>query len=115
MEYIPPCKEKRTFFNLFKIFSCKNCKFYDVNEYYVVGELNFNIYRLNNLCEYYKINIDYQGIMFSNKLKLLLKDSIISNNENIIVWLDNFDYSINEELMFNLLSFDLDVQIISNN
>lgn len=106
MDYIPQCKKLRTFFNLFEIFSCDKCKFLKRDEYYVIGELNFNIYYTNDLCVLNDKSKDLK------KLKILLKDAIYCNNDNLIVWLDEFNFDKDENLVYDLLSFDLDVQII---
>lgn len=107
MDYIPQCKQIRTLFNLFEIFSCDKCKFLRRDEYYVIGELNLNIYYTNDLCI---LNKSDETI----KLKILLKDAIFCNNDNLIVWLDEFDFDKDENLVYDLLSFDLNVQIIVN-
>ena len=108
MDYVPPCKQRRTLFNILKVFSCNECKFLDCDEYYVIGDLNLNIYYINNKCI---LNGKSEDPL---KLKILLKDAINCNNDNLIVWLDKFDFGKDESLIYDLLSFDLDVQIIVN-
>lgn len=107
-EYIPPCKRKRTFFDLFVFYDCNDCKLLVSDEYYNIGNLNVNIYYIERCL----LNVSNDEIIASDKLKILLKDSIINQSNNIIIWLDKFDFDRNEQLIYDLLSFDLDVQII---
>lgn len=102
-----PCQKRRTFFDLFKLYSCKECILSEKNEYYVIGEVNVNVYYLNR-CILNENNI------FDKKLKILLKDAILNQDNNIIVWLDNFNFEMQQEIILNLLAFDFDVQIISS-
>ena len=39
-----PCQSRRTFFDLFKLYSCENCKLLVEEEYYNIGDINVNIY-----------------------------------------------------------------------
>lgn len=111
-KYIPPCKKSRTFFDLFKIYSCDECKLLFEDDYYNIGETNVNIYYIERCILSNNEYID--NVMESTKLKLLLKDAILNNDNNIIVWLDKFDIIKDESLLFDLLEFELDVQIIVN-
>ncbi len=107
-DYIPPCKSKRTFFDLFMFYDCKDCKLLVSDEYYNIGDLLVNIYYIERCL----LNENNDEIIKSDKLKILLKDSIINQRNNIIIWLDEFDFEKNEQLVYDLLSFNLDVQII---
>ena len=42
-----PCQKRRTFFDLFKLYSCKECTLLEKDEYYVIGGVNVNVYNLN--------------------------------------------------------------------
>lgn len=111
MDIIPPCKEKRTLFNLFDIYDCKKCKLLRKDEFYTIGEINFNIYHLNDLCILNE-TLELDDFINSNKMKLFLKDAIINQCNNIILWLDEFDIEKDEDDFYNLLAFQKDIQII---
>lgn len=89
-------------------YDCKDCKLLVSDEYYNIGDLLVNIYYIERCL----LNENNDEIIESDKLKILLKDSIINQRNNIIIWLDEFDFKKNEQLVYDLLSFDLDVQII---
>ncbi|MBQ6817413.1 MAG: hypothetical protein IJO27_03185 [Bacilli bacterium] len=103
-----PCQSRRTFFDLFKLYSCENCKLLVEEEYYNIGDINVNIYYIERCI----LNKDNNEVIESKKLNLFLKDAIFHSYNNVIVWLEKFDYQEDEELLFDLLSFDLDIQII---
>jgi len=81
--------KKRTFFNMFEIFTCSNCN-KDYNyEYIYIGNNTINIYRLNNEC--------VNNIKKQKMIKLFLKDSIINYNDLYLVlyyieYIKIFDY-----------------------
>lgn len=88
-------KEKRSFYNLFKIFSCSNCNNEIKYEYIYIGNNTINLYFLNNEC----IN----NIKKQNMIRFFLIDSLRNDNDLYFV-LDKKEYYI----MFEYLPLIID-------
>ena len=109
---IPNCQKRRTIFNLFEVSSCSSCKVLIKDEEYVFGEHTLYIYHLNDGCV---LNEDYSKneVINSKKLRTFLKDAIINQDKVLVLWLDSFNPDYRDNDFLNLLSFDLDVHIIT--
>ena len=116
------CKEKRSLFNLFKVYSCEQCKYNYEDETINIGGNIVNLYYLKHNC-FFDILDDYY-IANNKNLKVFLKDMIkISNNINqnyinhsndIVVWIRREDFvRINEmKIIYDLLSFENNLHIL---
>lgn len=109
---IPNCLKKRTFFNLFEVFDCSDCQCVREDDEYKVGENTMYIYHLDNGCVLNK-SLSQDDLVNSKKMRLFLKDCIIHQNEILILWLDSFDPDKDNYDFLNLMSFGLDVHIIT--
>lgn len=106
------CRNKRTFFNLFKIHDCGKCSHWKEDEFFFIGNTNISIYYLFRDCpqiEIEKGNLYY----FSEKLKRLLLEAALHQEEIILVFLEDFELEKSYELLGILLEFGLSVQIIA--
>ena len=109
---IPNCIKKRTFYNLFDVFSCDNCPVLRKDEEYIVGENKIYIYHLNDGC-IIKKDLSKDDLVNSKKMRLFLKDAIINQGNIMVLWLDSFDVKKNELDFLSLASFDMDIHIIT--
>lgn len=109
---IPNCQRKRTFYNFFEVFDCNNCKCIKEDEEYIVGENTMYIYHLDDGCIMNK-SLSKDELVNSKKMRLFLKDAIINQNDILILWLDSFDPDKEYYDFLNLMSFSLDVHIIT--
>ena len=112
MREIPNCQKKRTFYNLFEVSTCDKCPCIKEDEEYKVGENKMYIYHLDDGCILNK-SLSKEDLVNSKKMRLFLKDAILSQDEILILWLYWFNPNQNEQLFLNLMSFSLDVHIIS--
>lgn len=100
-------KEKRTLFDLFKIYTCDNCKYLLEDENIKIGYNNIRIYYLENVCRLEEEKFYYKN---TKRIKLIFKDIMISkllSDKNIVLWLDRdddlssyyieFDYYLNKD------------------
>lgn len=106
------CKERRTIYNLFKIFDCQSCNSFIKDEEFVVGRRKVNIYYSINKCKLDDF-IDFkESIYFNKKIKMFLKDAILNQGNILVLWLD--EDIINNDIIELLLEFDLDIHIMKN-
>ena len=106
------CKQRRTFFNLFQIYDCKNCPYQKTDEFFLIGNTNISIYYLLRDCP--QVEIDKEYLYFtSEKLKRILLDAIIYQEEILLIFLEDFILERSYFLLDFLLNFGLSIQIIS--
>lgn len=120
------CKEKRSLFDLFKVFTCSECEYYFSDEEIHIGGNVVNIYYLNHNC--LREELDDFYIANNKSLKIFLKEIIYdiykinklesANNDfsqkSLYIWLTR---SENENLksmkmIYDLLSFENDLHIL---
>lgn len=106
------CKENRSIFNLFKIFNCEDCDSFYKDEEFVIGKRKINLYYSINKCKYVNIVKEENNIYFNSKVKLFLKDAILNSDNILILWVNKNE--INDDLIEQLLEFDLDIHIMIN-
>ena len=111
-EKTPNCQKKRTFFNLFEVFTCENCPCIKEDEEYVVGENKLYIYHLDNGC-IMNDGLTKDDLVNSKKMRAFLKDAVINQNDILILWLDSFDVDKRDNDFYSLMSFGLDVHIMT--
>ncbi|HHX79470.1 MAG TPA: hypothetical protein GX692_00170 [Acholeplasmataceae bacterium] len=106
------CKQKRTFFNLFQIYDCKTCPYQKTDEFFLIGNTNISIYYLFGDCP--NVEIDKEFLYFtSKKLKWLLLDAIIYQQEILVIFIEEFRLEKYYFILDCLLNFGLSIQIIS--
>ncbi|HEY8395157.1 MAG TPA: hypothetical protein VIK96_00090 [Bacilli bacterium] len=105
------CKKKRTFFNLFQIYDCGNCFYQKEDEFFFIGNTNISIYYLFQDCPHLEIDKEYL-YFFSKKLKRILLDAVIHQEEILLVFIEDFELSRYYHLIEQLLDFGLSLQII---
>ena len=108
----PNCLKQRTFLNLFEVSNCDGCSLLRQDEEYKVGEHSLYIYHLDSGCILNK-DLSKDDLTNSKKMKTFLKDAIIHQNEILVLWLDDFNPEKQELDFLNIMSFDLDVHIMT--
>ena len=115
------CYKDKNIFNLFEYSDCVGCVSYQIDKRIKIGEVIVNIFYIQEGCKKMQFKNDYYHyleVMISKKLKIFLKDSIISKLKNsnlIFLWLDDFDINndFNMNILYDLLAFDEELYIIS--
>lgn len=106
------CYKKRTIFDLFDIYDCEGCKYNKQEEDIFIGNIQISIYYAFGKCK----------ILNDEEIDLLVYDNIKIKKflyecmqiDNIIpLWLDDFILEDSYEILDCLLSFDLDIHILS--
>lgn len=108
---ICPKKEKRNIYNIFKEYSCYECKYRTRDEIIKIGYKTIHIYYLS------KCDINYYKGLDIRRSKILFKDIILDSfnkdSNNIFLWLDNEDDFSNYFDLFNaLIIADYNIHII---
>ena len=106
------CKSRRTFLNLFRIFSCATCEHRKEDEFFLIGNTNISIYHLFWDCPGVEIAKE-ELYFFSKKLKTLLLEAVIHQEEILLLFFENFNLEKNFDLLEQLLAFRLSLQIIA--
>ena len=120
------CKEKRSLFDLFKVFTCNECEYFFPDEEIPVGGNIVNIYYLNHNC--LREELDDFYIANNKSLKIFLKDIIYDtykinnlesinsylNQKSIYIWLtrEENENLKNMKMIYDLLSFENDLHIL---
>lgn len=109
------CKEKRSLFDLFKVFTCNECTYNVKDEELTIGGNIVNIYYLDHNCLDDKLDDLY--IANNKKLKIFLKDLIYcayNKRDDIIIWINREENKLleNMKIIYNLLTFENDLHIL---
>lgn len=116
------CYNNRTLFNVFDYYDCSKCTRFLKDEELFIEERKVYLYHSYKGCiDYLQLNprINYDLYIAKNKrIKLFLKDMVINqlnNKDCIYLWLEDFDFNneYNMEIIYSLLGFGLDIQIIT--
>lgn len=106
------CNLKRSIFTLFEVFNCENCKYKQNDEFIYIGRNVIGIYYLFDDC----LNLEMDKELLigdSSKLKLLLRDAIINQEEIFLCLLEDFKLSFYYDEFEKILDAGLSVQIIT--
>lgn len=103
------CFKRRNVFDLLEVYTCDDCPHYRKDEIKMIGEININKYYLGFECLHMKYTILEQSL--NNKLKKILYEFSLNNEDYIIIWLDRTSI-IEEDTIFDLLSFQRDIHIL---
>ncbi len=82
-------KTNRSIFELFKIYSCHHCTYYQEDEIIKIGYQNMYLFPIQEKCE--KEVLSIEEICFSKRVRLFLKDAIL-HPKITILWLDTQEY-----------------------
>lgn len=103
------CLNRRTIFDFYTYHDCEKCCFMNDNEEIRIGNKNIFLYYLRK-CDVIEYDIDLL-FLYSNKVKLFLKDCII--NQNLITFLIFDDFRMNSLYSLEeLLEFGSDIHIL---
>lgn len=105
------CTRRRNIFELFTIYTCERCPYKREDEFIYIGHNLIAIYYLYNNCPTLGVNPDYI-IVNSNKLRILMKDAILNNDQIIFLFLDDFKLEDYYDVFLDILDSELSIQII---
>lgn len=105
------CKRQRTILDLFAFWSCDNCKEIRQDEVIAIGQQIIGIYYLHESCYYVEVSHE-ELFAFSKKLKQLLEEAMVVQDDIVLFILDNFSLEQMEDILEAFLDINLDIQII---
>jgi|SRR5690554_3825354 len=106
------CKQRRTIFDLFSVYTCQGCKYKREDELIVIGKQTVAIYYISDNCPFAEKDNEY-FLSASKKLRLLFKDAIINYEKIMLFFFEEFNAEKYYEVFEKIMDADLSVQVIS--
>lgn len=105
-------KIKRNFFSLFRTFTCNNCINNRQDETIVIGRRAIHIYNIIGGCYFEKVRDEL--LWFDRRLKILLCEFSLYQNNNLLLWIDGkIDFDHYEDFFSSFLDFGYNIHIIN--
>lgn len=105
------CKRQRTIFDFFSFWDCSKCKEIQEDVVIPIGKRVIGIYYLQEGCSYIKTNQE-EVFAFSKKLKQLLQEAMIVQEEIVLLLMEDFTLEEMDDVLDAFLNIGLDIQII---
>lgn len=106
------CIIKRNIFEMFTVYTCDRCPYKKEDEFIYIGHNLIAVYYFYDNCPTLAINPNCI-ITNSNKLRILMKDAIINNDQILFLFLENFKLDDYYDVFLDILDSGLSIQIIS--
>lgn len=95
-------KKKRSFFDLFAIYSCDNCSYYNQDYYFYLGMKKIDVYFLIECC------LDEVDLLYNMKILYILNE--VNNTSKEFFWF--YSYEDFENLFGVISEIDNDIIVV---